>query len=926
MMMKKLETAKPKTTYNKELKKRIIGLVKAYIDAENQAGGMSLDESGFLSSHQDDWLDTQANFESEMLLFQEKARELKRKMVESRESERVEEGDKGAILPSLSDPPVVRIFSAPPYLGRTDGADLPQKLYELWEPWGFYWGSELIAAPEESPCNQSQRPMSLAQKISLHYFNPFNPASRNAMLVHSAGAGKSVLASLLASNLVRDDPERVVIWVTKAGLPHLGREGIKKKADFNVQQWCPGKTTVVEKVLQILTPEFGGDTEKTEGFLRYISSSDIEEPPTKLKIQKKRAEFLSSWKGSSQRGGAIEDGAAKWVEAYVLGAMGVQWVYMTYEQFAKVGKADKNDSVSTWNKVMHKFAGGMEERRKNPLYKCCVVIDEAHTIVRAEDSSRADLQRDMLGRMIKAKWRSDRKHAEPADACRYILLTATPVVDHPLDVVNLSLFLNPEAFSIDRNLHAYQDVNVIEGGRNFRTNKQKTVERFMKDHFQSGVGFARSSVTSFRQMIRGKVSLFNTAGDRGSFAIPHVRFVAVDLSLTQLRDASNCISLEGEGEGVTDEDGALVAQVTEGRFVYANGKLRKAKNDKGGVSSKKTKGEPGDAEGSRKCIQKVALWPTTYVPGRAEGKKGGKNNALTARKALGKAGDMVMRSSKELLKLSPVLANLIEMVSSVRLEDMNRLRAFYNRREKVRPKDQMRRMKQYIYVDTDGITKYSDEHGADLVVRALTEQLGFQRLNKKIDSKVVQAHSSQKSMASFNQLLPKPDPYMGMIVLDGYIHKHPAKLKELLDIFNSAENNDGRRALLIVNTRRLREGISLFGVGAGHMLGYFRSRADLEQAVYRIIRNCGRKTTPYVPRGGWRARIFLYTPTIQKKKSNMTAMDLLDAFDGRQRDAEIALSQMEDILRLEAIDSKLLENINRASREVQSLLRLSPAS
>jgi hypothetical protein len=62
--------------------------------------------------------------------------------------------------------------------------------------------------------------------------------------------------------------------------------------------------------------------------------------------------------------------------------------------------------------------------------------------------------------------------------------------------------------------------------------------------------------------------------------------------------------------------------------------------------------------------------------------------------------------------------------------------------------------------------------------------------------------------------------YKGMIVLDGDIHKSRfnAYKKEAIDYFNHSSNADGKKCLLLINTHRLREGISLYDVYVSHLV------------------------------------------------------------------------------------------------------------
>ena len=77
------------------------------------------------------------------------------------------------------------------------------------------------------------------QRFGYHYFTPFNRHLNGYALIHTAGAGKTIAAMLIASVFVRAGRKFVVIApdsMTKDGNAYL-REAFLNGTDFNVQEY-----------------------------------------------------------------------------------------------------------------------------------------------------------------------------------------------------------------------------------------------------------------------------------------------------------------------------------------------------------------------------------------------------------------------------------------------------------------------------------------------------------------------------------------------------------------------------------------------------------------------------------------------------------------------------------------------------------------
>jgi hypothetical protein len=228
-------------------------------------------------------------------------------------------------------------------------------------------------------------------------------------------------------------------------------------------------------------------------------------------------------------------------------------------------------------------------------------------------------------------------------------------------------------------------------------------------------------------------------------------------------------------------------------------------------------------------------------------------------------------------------------------------------------RERLQYLKQTIHVD---LKSHLDVWGSKFLERILSmpEYGGYVRINKRLNS--------ESKVDPTNYIDPSIDrkDYKNMIVLDGAINnvKHRKSLDAAMAYFNNSA--DGKDCMLLINTWRFREGISLRGVYSTHVVGYLTSRAYLIQAAYRGIRNCSHRLVPYDK--GWDVKIHMYTPTFAN--SDLTGMKLYQLMDKSTAVNKALETEMDRLVKDTAFDALLLKAINDQSEEVFNRFQLAP--
>ena len=151
-------------------------------------------------------------------------------------------------------------------------------------------------------------------------------------------------------------------------------------------------------------------------------------------------------------------------------------------------------------------------------------------------------------------------------------------------------------------------------------------------------------------------------------------------------------------------------------------------------------------------------------------------------------------------------------------------------------------------------------------------------------------------------------PIDGNVYNGNYARVTTSNLSAMLDLFNSAENQNGSVIDIIVLDRSTKEGVSLFGVGAVYIVGVIDSEADLVQSVARAFRNC--RTDPkelYPPMHD--VPVMLVTPFVNDSPVHALLTEVKKA----NVKNDISSDQLAEILKTASFDRDLLKRENDAA-------------
>ena len=800
----------------------------------------------------------------------------------------VDEHDPVEGYPSITDPPVVQIFEmAPPPSINFLQHDFSLLQKEVMEKFGqFQWTNADGAA---SGCDTASSRLNNAQKLSYHYMQPYNN-NVNVMLVHSPGSGKSCTGALIASVFARAG-YTIMIVSTRTLKMELEKASIDNVCDFNLQQFTRGRTLLTAVLADIRMQSESGQhvIVKFQPLLPaavepYMVDGVLEED--------KRVEFSKL--------------ARDYAKTEILQkGMGVDYYTqeMSYEQLSNIASKDLRGAMKALVGESGNRTQLQEERVKynDKLRKVFLVIDEAHKLVGGAEGKYFKKIRQVI-------WDSYKKSGNAS--CRVLLLTATPVAEHPMDAVNLATLLRTEADVRRLNLENYDRLG-DDGG------KQATGVDFMKKHWNSKTqDFNTGSVRKFQELFNGRLSYFNYVGDKSRFAQPEVHYVPVKLTLTQANQIDAC--LKDTTMVATKARAQQIIQQTSNRFVYrvedstlmlAKQDARSVKGRRGGkkkaaaVAGPRATKASGSVQHLTKCVAENMMWPRQVTPlngSLIERAKDSKN--LTAQKI--QAETAYLEDLREVRAASELVWSLLNQVLMLREKASRDLAAMY-RASSSGIENKLEGYKQYIFSDLPA----NSHHGVKLLEAVLTAH-GFIRINRRTQREDVIAHR-----------LGEDDYYRGMIVFDetvaGLKPAGTKAQKELLEYFNSNDNVDGRHCLLFLGSREYKEGISLRHIRFVHIAGFLQTHADMIQAVARAIRNCSRKGTYYRPGVGWGIEVSIYSPSFPRSGSGSGSgvhpLELVELANSDAVIANTAKEVMNRIIKDTAYDHLVLERINTAS-------------
>jgi hypothetical protein len=887
-------------------------------------------------------------------------------------------------LITIRDRPVIQIFelTPPPVVDMRQSTERLQ--LDVQNKFKLFQWPNISKASQDNECLKTPT-LNLAQKLSYHYMHPYNQIDQelgvNVMLVHSAGSGKTCTGQLISSVFAR--AEYTIIQVSKITLKaDLPNTAIKNQCDFNVQQYTRGKdlleVVIHDKTSQFIknNPEISFDDAK-----RYVVATLAKENPklpsskTKKDVdsldefanilgvepnteEENNSEDMSVLKQNPKRFKKIFESAKEYVFKTVLKDMGIVQVTtstspdaLSYHQFGtlnsnmqnyiqkflfgrvrvpKNSQGDIGKYLRTHSKAAEKQQTAIQiEREKtgDVLRKCFVIIDEVHKLVTNPpdlDTKHPQVDFQSFRELI---WESYQRSGK--DSVRVCLLTATPIAEHPMDLVNLVSLLAPRSLVRRLGFHKYFKID--------KANKANTEQEFINDHYVNGT-LKPQSKEGLKKLFNGRISYFNYSGDPNRFPQPSieikqqgytkkiwsVQYVPVKLSLYQANMMTRCFpETQTPASHVM---GVKMAQMTRGFFIY-NTETKKLTIDPKvpplnssqlvthltTQQKKQFKTKCGTNKACQKhkanivssilkkrteCLLKNAIWPEVNAKAPSVRKKLGIPEIWNAKDVINCTDIEKLKKyfTDAVLKLhSPIIQRLLRSVekrsSQAKLELINTYKTVHKNKPYVNFKNRMKSYKQYIFTDNT-----NDTYGVKLIQKFL-ETIGYQRVNTGKNT---------------DEITPSATPYKGMMVFDGSV-KDSKVIAKLLKYYNGSDNIDGRKCSLFVNSGRFKEGISLQDIRSAHIVGIVMTHADLVQSVARAIRNCSRRRTPHTPGRGWSITIDIYSPSYPGMDSFLHPLEILRSTN---KDSDLILKakqEMAHIMQENAYDKHLLAPINKLS-------------
>lgn len=496
---------------------------------------------------------------------------------------------------------------------------------------------------------------------------------------------------------------------------------------------------------------------------------------------------------------------------------------------------------------------------KDPIANTIIIIDEAHKLVARSTDLLEHEQGDYFA-LLELLHRSYELSGE--HAARVVLLTATPIADSPIDIILLMNLINPDHM-ID-----------LTGGVKLRGSwlkKKSIMEANFYQHFWKKNGGELLHMRRIQRLMNGRISYFNYNGDPNRFAMPKVEWLDFQMTAPQLvgidkcfKEYSNVRYFPRQNKWLPGKPGLHTKNLKSDilKAVITDEKISTPKKSKHDVIEKNIEIEKRKSLAN--CVRSNLIWP----------KQQHIKQYLNSTKAI---------KPEDLKKKSELFAAVMEMV------------------------EKQQASKQMIFTDLSFGT-LGDYYGVTLIGKMLERLYGYKIINQRIEGK-----------EGFD-LVTAP-PHKGVIVLGSGSWMRPSDIRVLKNLWNSAENKDGKKASIIVLAGKYKEGISLFGISVIHVVGLIESSADLKQAVARGIRNCSAKSLYFTPYKGWTIKIFIYSPKFNAS-TNYTPLSMLKMITDVDENALRVMDQLQTLMEQTAYDRALLKHINKKSQAISDMLKL----
>jgi superfamily II DNA or RNA helicase len=223
--------------------------------------------------------------------------------------------------------------------------------------------------------------------------------------------------------------------------------------------------------------------------------------------------------------------------------------------------------------------------------------------------------------------------------------------------------------------------------------------------------------------------------------------------------------------------------------------------------------------------------------------------------------------------ISPKVESLLNRIHELDKEDLEKDGQLY---------------KHIIYCDLDGT------HGIKLVASAL---LAIK------DYKLAYDHN-------FKLITPKPNETFGLLTGSTMFGK-PLTVgikKSVLSTINKRPDNIyGKNIRFLLLDNAFKEGIDVFDVKYHHILEPLLTNGEEKQIIGRGTRYCGQSGLPFDNDKGWQLHVYMYN---MRYKDNLTFHDLYKENLNIDLSKLIVAKELDDLLKLSAIDKDLTSNIH----------------
>lgn len=814
-------------------------------------------------------------------------------------------------------------------------------------------------------CGKSD--INVVQRMSYHYFQPYNSSVKGVLLVHSTGSGKSCTVRLCLSIFARAGYD-IIIAAPERDRDNLVRAAVDDQCDFNVQQYTRGQDlwSTIERDIISRVRASQSQVQDEDTLKLWIQNLFLSGPLEKEAFEAFLAQPYAPTPdpNKDQQKSNQAQNRAVWMTDVVLGGMGYRQYAGSRKGKERIGAINfdllSNLVKSLKTSATNQEATGIakwfyrapykEQRLKDPFYRVCIGIDEAQYMTsKKNENERADFEE-----LRKHIWHSYTTSGN--DSVRICAGSATPMVDHPVELINFVTLLCPGELVRKLDFAKYGKINTD-------AERAVTEENFIRSEWDAkNRKYRRES--AIRELFAGRISYFNLLGDptrfsqayrmEGNRTIPTIEYPPIQLSLIQTAAVTECLNRSKSPER------KIIAQRVQGLFVLdsrgdlqlrsigekppkfqtqllpkakAKGGPRKEKEEEEGEDYQHEETRTGEEERMvQKCLNNNILWPWYKTPSVAdkyfhmdpETRERWRAEDYAPMDEQSPLLAQFLRDFEDKVDMGARLATAEELNYEPRQRQSRARAAQHNEDEEEEEEERAKPMEVEEENEREQEPKKEEvqvpmrNRKHFIFVNTVEDNLGVKNIMSWLQTMGFRAVNDEKG-----NIKEGVEEYKGVMMLYGKMKKE--KKDALLAKFNSAkENIDGKWALVALLNANFMAGTDLFHIYYTYILGFIASKADLVQAVGRGLRNCSRKGTPYP----WTVDISIYTPTLPDPENlpvnERYPVQLFQILNPESVNIQRARDALQAIMEDCAYDKLLLDPLNKNSQKFLDHLQLFP--